>query len=252
MREKIRNGNGFIAALDQSGGSTPKALKGYGIEEGAWSQRRGDVRPHPPDALADHHFAVVRQRQGDRRDPVRADDGRRGRRQADPAGADRFGRRAVHQDRQGAGGGSERRSADEAEPRARRAADQGQGPRRVRHQGAVGDQPRQPAGDRRRGCPAVRGRAPGAQPRHGPDHRAGSEHQEPGARCGRPDPAQGDPQEPGCDPGGPAGDAQADDPGRAEPVRAAGPAIPKVLRVVALSGGFSREEACRELAKNPG
>jgi fructose-bisphosphate aldolase class I len=29
--------NGFIAALDQSGGSTPKALKGYGIEEGAWS-----------------------------------------------------------------------------------------------------------------------------------------------------------------------------------------------------------------------
>jgi fructose-bisphosphate aldolase class I len=27
---------------------------------------------------------------------------------------------------------------------------------------------------------------------------------------------------------------------------------PKVLRVVALSGGFSREDACRELAKNPG
>ena len=26
---------------------------------------------------------------------------------------------------------------------------------------------------------------------------------------------------------------------------------PKVLRVVALSGGFSRDEACRELAKNP-
>jgi fructose-bisphosphate aldolase class I len=37
MKEKIRNGNGFIAALDQSGGSTPKALKGYGVEEGAWS-----------------------------------------------------------------------------------------------------------------------------------------------------------------------------------------------------------------------
>jgi fructose-bisphosphate aldolase class I len=27
---------------------------------------------------------------------------------------------------------------------------------------------------------------------------------------------------------------------------------PKVLKVVALSGGFSREEACAELAKNPG
>src|SRR4051795_2654404 len=37
MTAKIRNGDGFIAALDQSGGSTPKALKGYGIEEGAWS-----------------------------------------------------------------------------------------------------------------------------------------------------------------------------------------------------------------------
>jgi fructose-bisphosphate aldolase class I len=34
---KMRDGKGFIAALDQSGGSTPKALKGYGIEEGAWS-----------------------------------------------------------------------------------------------------------------------------------------------------------------------------------------------------------------------
>jgi len=31
--EKIRRGNGFIAALDQSGGSTPKALKLYGVAE---------------------------------------------------------------------------------------------------------------------------------------------------------------------------------------------------------------------------
>jgi fructose-bisphosphate aldolase class I len=37
MKAKIEQGDGFIAALDQSGGSTPKALKGYGIEEGAWS-----------------------------------------------------------------------------------------------------------------------------------------------------------------------------------------------------------------------
>jgi fructose-bisphosphate aldolase class I len=36
MMAKMENGRGFIAALDQSGGSTPKALKGYGIEEGAW------------------------------------------------------------------------------------------------------------------------------------------------------------------------------------------------------------------------
>ncbi|MFN3945596.1 MAG: fructose bisphosphate aldolase [Allosphingosinicella sp.] len=37
MTAKIEKGDGFIAALDQSGGSTPKALKGYGVEEGAWS-----------------------------------------------------------------------------------------------------------------------------------------------------------------------------------------------------------------------
>jgi fructose-bisphosphate aldolase, class I len=36
MLTKIADGNGFIAALDQSGGSTPKALKGYGIDDGAW------------------------------------------------------------------------------------------------------------------------------------------------------------------------------------------------------------------------
>lgn len=34
---RIRNQPGFIAALDQSGGSTPKALKLYGIPENAWS-----------------------------------------------------------------------------------------------------------------------------------------------------------------------------------------------------------------------
>ena len=37
MTAKIADGNGFIAALDQSGGSTPKALKGYGVEEGSWA-----------------------------------------------------------------------------------------------------------------------------------------------------------------------------------------------------------------------
>ncbi len=37
MTAQMERGEGFIAALDQSGGSTPKALKGYGVEEGAWS-----------------------------------------------------------------------------------------------------------------------------------------------------------------------------------------------------------------------
>ena len=34
---RARSGKGFIAALDQSGGSTPKALKLYGVEETSYS-----------------------------------------------------------------------------------------------------------------------------------------------------------------------------------------------------------------------
>jgi fructose-bisphosphate aldolase class I len=36
-QQKIRTQPGFIAALDQSGGSTPKALLSYGIKQNAWS-----------------------------------------------------------------------------------------------------------------------------------------------------------------------------------------------------------------------
>lgn len=48
MMEKIASGKGFIAALDQSGGSTPKALLGYGIEA---SEYNGD----------DEMFALIHQ-----------------------------------------------------------------------------------------------------------------------------------------------------------------------------------------------
>ena len=37
MTDRIAKGSGFIAALDQSGGSTPKALRGYGVEDSEWS-----------------------------------------------------------------------------------------------------------------------------------------------------------------------------------------------------------------------
>ena len=37
MAAKIREGDGFIAALDQSGGSTPKALRQYGVSDDEWS-----------------------------------------------------------------------------------------------------------------------------------------------------------------------------------------------------------------------
>ena len=84
MAAKIARGDGFIAALDQSGGSTPKALKGYGVEEGAWSsdeemfdlihQMRSRIITSPCFGGGKVH----------RRDPVRADDGRAGRRASRP------------------------------------------------------------------------------------------------------------------------------------------------------------------------
>lgn len=37
MTQQAAQKAGFVAALDQSGGSTPKALKAYGVEAGAWS-----------------------------------------------------------------------------------------------------------------------------------------------------------------------------------------------------------------------
>jgi fructose-bisphosphate aldolase, class I len=46
--KKMKSDPGFIAALDQSGGSTPKALALYGIKEGAWSNE-------------DEMFAIVHQ-----------------------------------------------------------------------------------------------------------------------------------------------------------------------------------------------
>src|SRR5437870_3317851 len=35
--QKIKTSLGFVAALDQSGGSTPKALRQYGVQENSWS-----------------------------------------------------------------------------------------------------------------------------------------------------------------------------------------------------------------------
>ena len=39
--QKIKNAPGFIAALDQSGGSTPKALGLYGVTSDAWTDDEG-------------------------------------------------------------------------------------------------------------------------------------------------------------------------------------------------------------------
>jgi fructose-bisphosphate aldolase, class I len=48
QRQQMKTGRGFIAALDQSGGSTPGALRLYGVKESAWSSE-------------DEMFAIVHQ-----------------------------------------------------------------------------------------------------------------------------------------------------------------------------------------------
>ena len=75
--EKARSGAGFIAALDQSGGSTPKALKLYGIPEDAYS---GDEEMF--DLVHEMRTRIItspRLRRGPHhgRDPVREHDGPR-------------------------------------------------------------------------------------------------------------------------------------------------------------------------------
>lgn len=44
MAKQIAGKDGFIAALDQSGGSTPKALRQYGVEDDAWSSEEDMFR----------------------------------------------------------------------------------------------------------------------------------------------------------------------------------------------------------------
>jgi hypothetical protein len=52
---KIQAGRGFIAALDQSGGSTPHALLEYGITEDSWSNDEEMFALVHRDAHAHHH-----------------------------------------------------------------------------------------------------------------------------------------------------------------------------------------------------
>ena len=81
--KKSKSGAGFIAALDQSGGSTPKALKVYGIPEDAYS---GDEEMF--DLVHEMRTRIITSPafDGDRihgRDPVRGHDGPHHRRPPD-------------------------------------------------------------------------------------------------------------------------------------------------------------------------
>jgi fructose-bisphosphate aldolase class 1 len=61
MMEKVSKADGFLAALDQSGGSTPKALSLYGIPEDVSSMRtlpkKFNANPVKSD-LSNHFFLI--------------------------------------------------------------------------------------------------------------------------------------------------------------------------------------------------
>jgi fructose-bisphosphate aldolase class I len=101
MLAKIKDGQGFVAALDQSGGSTPQGARRVRVAADAWSSEEEMYGLIHDMRVRSIGSPAVSGRQGDRRHPVRTHDGRARRRQARAAGAPRQGGRALHQDRQG-------------------------------------------------------------------------------------------------------------------------------------------------------
>ena len=128
--QKVQSGQGFIAALDQSGGSTPKALKLYGIDEDTYSgddemfdlmhEMRSRIITSPSFSGERVLGAILFENTMDREIEGR-----------DTAEYlwDGEERRAVPQGRQGSRRRGRRRTADEADARPRRAARTRQGAR---------------------------------------------------------------------------------------------------------------------------
>ena len=179
--QKMKSGSGFIAALDQSGGSTPKALELYGIPESAYSND-------------DEMFALMHEMRsriitspafdGDRILGAILFEGTMDRTDRGPGLApvpvECEGRGAVPQGRQGSGCRRGRRAGHEADPRPRSTAGQSQAEGRVRHEDALLHQAGQSGGREGRRRPAVRAGPSDRGVRAHADHRAGGRHPQPG------------------------------------------------------------------------
>ena len=143
MIEQMAAKDGFIAALDQSGGSTPGALRLYGVADSAYSgdaemfalmhAMRVRIMSAPAFTGAKVIAAILFERTMD------------GEAQGQPVPTflwEDARRRPVRQGRQGPRAGDGRRQPDEADAGPRRAARAGGQARRVRHQDALRHQPR--------------------------------------------------------------------------------------------------------------
>ena len=82
QRSRMARGAGFVAALDQSGGSTPQALRLYGVPDSDYADDDEMFDLMYQFLQQDHHPFRVHRRPGGGRHPVRTDDAAPDRRRA--------------------------------------------------------------------------------------------------------------------------------------------------------------------------
>ena len=249
---KIRTGDGFIAALDQSGGSTPKALRLYGIDEDRYAteaemfdlihEMRSRIVQSPAFS-GDRILAAILFEQTMEREIG-------GKPSAEYLWQERGVVPFLKIDK-GLAGAEDGVRLMKPMPELENMLE------RAREKGIFGTKMRSvidaasPTGIASNVEQQFEFGQDHPHPRPGADHRAGSDHLDHRQGQGRGHPARRDRQ-----PARPAGrraggDAQAHPARDGEPLQ---PLIdhPRVMRVVALSGGYSREEANARLARNKG
>ena len=241
MTAQISGKPGFIAALDQSGGSTPNALRLYGVAETLYDdaemfhlvhQMRERIMTAPSFTGGKVLAAILFEGTMD------------GRSAAGPAYLWENGVvpiLKVDKGLEAESGGQ----PDEADPGLDALLERAKG------HGIFGTKmpppsPSRPKPASPRWWPSS-SRGGADRPRPGADHRAGGLNQQPG-QSRRRGHASGGTQPAARRPAEPESDAQADASGRSRSLPAAEPA--EVARVVALSGGYTRAEACARLAAN--
>ncbi len=250
--DKIRKQPGFIAALDQSGGSTPKALKLYGVAESTYSGEtqmmdlihamRSRIITSPSFTGERVAGAILFEATMDRDiDGTPTAEFLWTKKQVVP-----FLKidKGLEDEKNGVQLMKAMPTLDQLLAKAK-----AQG--HLRHEGAFGHQAGERRGHQGRRRAAVRGGEAGSGSRARTDHRAGSGHPLPGQGEGR-EAAEGRaPRR--ARPGAvePAGHAEADAAGVDDFYKDL-VAHPRVLKVVALSGGYPRIEANTRLAKQKG
>ena len=178
--QEMGSGRGFIAALDQSGGSTPKALALYGIPEEAYGNETQMFDLIHQARVAADRESQLQPRQDPGNHPVRADDrSDHQRREHRRVSVEAETHRAVRQGRPGTRRRAIRRPADETDDQARHVARSRRRAGHLRHQNALVH----PGAQRRRnqgGRPtAVRHRRANRTVRTDSDPRARGQHQKP-------------------------------------------------------------------------